>query len=62
MTEKNLETFRENYLTTFPKFWPVASFWPQNEPILTIFTKNDLFDKIDPINDTFEQFYVHKHE
>ena len=34
---------RKNFLTTFPKFWPVAPLWPQNDPILTIFTKNELF-------------------
>ena len=35
---------------------------PQNDPILSIFTKNDLFDQIYPINDIFDQIYVLKPE
>ena len=34
---------RKNYLTTFPKFWPVAPFWPKMTQFWTIFTQNDLF-------------------
>ena len=35
--------YGKNYLTPFPILWSMASFWPQNDPILTNFTKNDLF-------------------
>ena len=48
--------WRKNILTTFPKFWTVASFSPQNDPIFTIFTKTTYFDPIDPINEIFTKF------
>ena len=51
---------QKKYFDYFPECWPVASFWPQIDPILTIFTKKTYFDKIDHINDIFYQNYVHK--
>ena len=55
LTEIIFETLlRKKYFRRITKFLPTTSFWPQNDPNLTIFTKNDLFDQIDTINDTFD--------
>ena len=55
------KNFRENY---FSPHSPIFDLWrhfdSQNDENLAIFTKSDLFDQIDPINDIFDQIYVHK--
>ena len=51
----------KNCLNTFPKFWHMTSFLPQKWLNLGHFhLKWPIFDQIDPINDYFDQIYVHK--
>ena len=61
LTEIIFKNFLEKkYLTTFRKFLAFGAILAPNDPILTISPKITYFDQIDPINDTFDQIYVHK--
>ena len=51
---------RKKYFRRITKFLPTISFWPQNDPNLTIFTKNHLFHQKDTMNATFDKSYVNK--
>ena len=51
----------KKFLTTFPKFWHMTSFLPPKTiEFGTFSSKMTYFYQIDPINDYFGQFYVHK--
>ena len=48
------------FIGPFPQISTYDVILPQNDPILTIFSKNDIFWPISPINDIFDQISVHK--
>ena len=51
---------QKKYLTSFPKFWPVAPFWPKMTQFWPFSPKMTYLDQIDTINNIFDQIDVHK--
>ena len=56
-----LDIFRENMVWILSQNFDIwGHFGPKNDPILPCSPKMTYFDQIDPINDIFDQVYIHK--